>query len=106
MPAGSYTIVEGSEETARKAGAKELGVPPEDVSVERLAERRFRVEIARAPSVVEVSVRNDDMEAVVTRITPSLGDYPQPTRKTVEEALAGIGVIAGLLRGEIDARYH
>jgi len=102
MPARFCTVEESSEDAARKAGARELGVPPEDTSVEKLAGGRFRVNVARAPSTLEVAVRKDDMEAFVTRITPALGDYPQPTREAVETALKELGVVAGLLGSEID----
>ncbi len=102
MTARFCTIESSSEDGARKAGAQELGVPSEDVSVRDLEGGSFRVEVVRAPSIIEVARRNNDMEAVVTRITPPLGDYPPATRESVEAALAEIGVTAGLLSDEID----
>lgn len=102
MTAQACTIEGNSEDAARKAGALELGVRPDDVSVRQLEEGRYRVAVVRAPSVIEVEVRNGGMEAVVSRITPPTGDSAQPTSAAVVAALKKGGVTSGLLLDEID----
>lgn len=101
MSARFCTIEAASEDAARKAGAEELGSLPRDVSVEAAQEGSYRVTVVNAPSILEVAVQNEDMLAVVTKITPTLGNYPNPSMETVEGALSAIGVTVGLLADEI-----
>lgn len=103
MTVSFCTIDADSPEQACERGAQELGVPVTDVAAEAIETDRYRVSLLRAPSTIAVDVTFDQHEALVTFITPPIGDAPAPTREDVVAALAGISVTQGLLFDEIDA---
>jgi len=102
MNARFCTVEESSLEAALAEGAKQLGVPLADLAADEIAPGRFRVLVRRAPATIDVTVASDGMEATVMRITPSLGECPQPTSADVVEALERIGVKSGLLLEAIE----
>ena len=99
----SRTVEAADEEAARRLGARELGVPEEDVRPLEVSRGLWHVQALRVPATIEVAVRPGEQEALVTRVAPPTGDAPPVTRDDVEAALAQVGVVAGLLLDEIDA---
>ncbi|MCZ6598660.1 MAG: FapA family protein [Planctomycetota bacterium] len=91
-----------SEERARIAGARLLGVSPADVKATRIEEGNYRVQLLLDPGVIEVEIADDRMEARVSCMTPVVGNHPPRTRKDVIRVLNENGVTTGIEEKVID----
>lgn len=102
MPLQFCTIEATSVDEAREAGARELGVPPDDVSADPLGPGRYRVAISRADCVITIALSFDKFQAEIQHIALPIGDGAPPTRDRIIRALAQEGVTQGLLEEKID----
>jgi uncharacterized protein len=98
------TLEAPSEEAARQAGASELRVSPNQVEVSEIRRGLWRVQVKGEP--ISVVLEADGMRATVKHLAPRPENVPAPSRAEIEAALAGLGVVAGLLDDEIEQLVH
>jgi hypothetical protein len=95
------TIIAGnSEDEARVLGARNLGLKPDEVSVESTGESEFTVTEKELPARVDIFVAVDKMSAMIRTITPPRGNAPALTKDDVLTALSENKVVFGASRSE------
>jgi uncharacterized protein (DUF342 family) len=97
----TITISAKNNESACIEGARQLGVQPDEVKVVQVDETTYAVSIKNMPGQFEISVREDEMEAVIETITPPSGNGKPVNVEDIEHALAGMGIVFGINKDAI-----
>ena len=102
MEKRTIIIAGNSEDEARVLGARNLGLKPDEVSVESTGESDFTVTEKDLPARVDIFVSADKMSAMIQSITPPRGNGPALTKDDVLKTLSENKVVFGINSAAID----
>ncbi|MCK4829708.1 DUF342 domain-containing protein, partial [bacterium] len=102
MEKRTIIIAGNSEDEARVLGARNLGLKPDEVSVESTGESEFTVTEKDLPARVDIFVSADKMSAMIQSITPPRGNGPALTKDDVLKTLSENKVVFGINSAAID----
>ena len=98
----TVTLSSTSDEAARIEGALELGVEPDEVTVEPVDRDTYDVSMMNAPGQFDIVILERQMVATLKIITPPLGNGKPVAVQDIEKALADLKIVYGINREVIE----